>query len=77
MPLVVVIKICEGEYRVPGPEHTEAQAYYTDDREDAVGTAKQVHGKDIEIHFDDLTPDDPMPCPDCGSTDNEYCGCGE
>jgi len=32
------------EYRVPGPAGTEAQAYYTDDREDAEDTAKAVYG---------------------------------
>lgn len=41
-----------GEYRVPGPAGTEAQAYYTDDRNDAVGTARSMwKGHDISITF--------------------------
>ena len=41
-----------GEYRVPGPAGTEAQAYYTDDRQDAVGTAKHMwKGYDIVLTF--------------------------
>ena len=39
-----------GEYRVPGPAGTEAQAYYTDDRQDAVGTAKHMW-KSYDIVF--------------------------
>lgn len=27
-----------GEYRAPGPKGTEAQAIYTDDKEDAIGS---------------------------------------
>ena len=38
-----------GEYRVPGPEGTEVQAYYTDDLGDAIGTAKYVFGDSIMI----------------------------
>ena len=41
-----------GEYRVPGPAGTEAQAYYTDDRNDAIGTAQHMwKGHDISITF--------------------------
>jgi hypothetical protein len=40
-----------GEYRIPGKRDTEASAYYTDDKEDAVETAKAIHGKDIIIKF--------------------------
>jgi hypothetical protein len=36
-----------GEYRVPGPNNTEEQAYYTDDKQDAVDTAKVIYGKDV------------------------------
>lgn len=39
------------EYRVPGPAGTEAQAYYTDDKRDAIGTAQHMYGKDIQIGF--------------------------
>jgi len=50
MPLIINIQNDENdEYRVPGPEKTEAQAYYTDDKEDAIATAKIIHGKKIEI----------------------------
>jgi len=40
----VTIKLdANGEYRVPSPDGTEAGAYYTDDREDAIGTAKMLY----------------------------------
>jgi hypothetical protein len=39
------------EYRVPGKKDMEASAYYTDDKEDAIATAKAEHGKDIIIKF--------------------------
>ena len=38
-----------GEYRVPGPAGTEAQAYYTDDRDDAEDTARAVYGPAVVI----------------------------
>lgn len=38
-PTIINIRSQDGEYRVPGPARTEAQAYYTDDRNDAIGTA--------------------------------------
>ena len=53
MKKVTILKnISTGEYRVPGPAGTEAQAYYTDDRQDAVGTAKHMwKGYDIIFTF--------------------------
>ena len=33
-----------GDYRVPSPEGREAEAYYTDDEEDARGTCLHVWG---------------------------------
>lgn len=39
------------EYRVPGPKRTEAQAYYTDSRADAVGTARIIFGFDAAVRF--------------------------
>lgn len=39
------------EYRVPGKKGTEASAYYTDDKEDAILTAQAEHGKNIVIKF--------------------------
>jgi len=41
----------DGEYRVPGPKGNEAQAYYTDDKQDAIDTAKKVWGNDVNIKF--------------------------
>ena len=38
-----------GEYRVPGPKGTEAQAYYTDDREDALSTAQAIFGQGVRV----------------------------
>lgn len=40
-----------GEYRVPGKKGTEADSYYTDDKEDAIETAKAIHGKTAIIKF--------------------------
>ena len=37
------------EYRVPGKKGTEASAYYTDDKEDAIRTARAEHGRNISI----------------------------
>ena len=41
------------EYRVPAPDGTEAGAYYTDDKEDAVGTARHMYKSfgTVEIKF--------------------------
>jgi len=36
----VVIKFDGEEYRVPGPKGSEAEAYYTSDKQDAIGTAR-------------------------------------
>jgi len=44
-----ITKDCDKEYRVPGPAGTEAQAYYTDDREDAQDTARYTFGADVGI----------------------------
>jgi len=41
----------DGEYRVPGKKGTEASSYYTDDKEDAIRTAKAEHGNKITIKF--------------------------
>jgi hypothetical protein len=44
----------DGEYRVPGPARTEAQAYYTTDRDDAMDTALDMwKGHDITIVLPD------------------------
>lgn len=40
---VVIKKDANGEYRAPGPNGTEAQAYYTDDKQDAVATCIADH----------------------------------
>jgi hypothetical protein len=39
------------EYKVPGVNQTEASAYYTNDKQDAVDTAIAIHGKGIDITF--------------------------
>ena len=51
-----------GEHRVPGPEKTEAQAYYTDDRDDAIWTARSIFGRDVEIKFRRFEYADPSFC---------------
>ncbi|PPD07345.1 MAG: hypothetical protein CTY28_09565 [Hyphomicrobium sp.] len=47
----VNIDVVDGEFRVPGPDATEAQAYYTTDRTDAENTARIIHGRDALIRF--------------------------
>jgi len=55
----ITIRFDGEEYRVPGPEGTEAQAAYTDDRADAIGTAKAVFGADVGIRFKRVACADP------------------
>jgi hypothetical protein len=47
----VTIEKADGEYRVPAEDGYEDGAYYTDDKEDAVSTAKKVFGDDATIKF--------------------------
>lgn len=52
LKVVILKNSSTQEYRVPGPKGTEAQAYYTDDKDDAIGTAKDMYGtEDITITF--------------------------
>jgi hypothetical protein len=53
LPHVVTIqKDQNGEFRVPGPAgKEEAGACYTDDKQDAVGTAKAMYGADVVCKF--------------------------
>lgn len=54
----VTIAFDGDEYRVPGPDGREATAYYTNDKEDAIGTARHMYApqiirvkiKRVEIH---------------------------
>lgn len=41
----ITIRFDGEEFRVPGPDRTEAQAYYTDDRQDAIDTARAIYGQ--------------------------------
>ena len=52
--ITITYSLAWAEYRVPGPAGTEAQACYTDDREDAVDTAKAIYGFDVVITWQDL-----------------------
>jgi hypothetical protein len=46
----------DGEWRVPAKDGKEDGAYYTNDRKDAVATARQMHpGKTIRIAVKDIT----------------------
>jgi hypothetical protein len=47
----VTIEKSQGEYRVPAKDGYEDGAAYTDDKDDAIATAKRVFGKDVEIKF--------------------------
>ena len=49
MNTIIIKKDSNNEYRVPGPKETEAQAYYTEDKEDAINTAKFVFGNDVKL----------------------------
>jgi hypothetical protein len=49
--ITIVKNIGLNEYRVPGKKGTEASAYYTDDKDDAIATAKAEHGRNIVIKF--------------------------
>lgn len=49
---ITIQKDRDGEFRVPGPAgKEEAAAHYTDDKEDAVGTAKAMYGADVVCKF--------------------------
>lgn len=48
---ILQIDVVDGEFRVPGPDGREASAYYTDDRTDAVNTARHMHGAHIIPRF--------------------------
>ena len=43
MTTIIIRFDADGEHRVPGPDGTEAQAYYTNDRKDALDTAQLLH----------------------------------
>lgn len=49
--VVILLDRWNEEYRVPGPSGSEAQAYYTNDREDALGTARVVWGSTVSIRI--------------------------
>ena len=53
MRTVTILRDQDNEYRVPSPDGNEEGAYYTDDMEDAIGTAKNFMYKDenIKIRF--------------------------
>lgn len=48
-PRVVWIKTDGYEYRVPSPDGRDEAAYFTTDKEDAIVTAKEMHGSEIGI----------------------------
>ena len=52
--VIIVYSLAWAEYQVPGPDNTEDQIYFTDDKEDAIDTAKAIFGTDIEIEFQDV-----------------------
>lgn len=39
------------EFRVPGISKREEEAYYTDSRDDAIGTARIIHGEKADIRI--------------------------
>lgn len=48
---VVTIRRKDGEYRVPAPDRSEAGAYYTGDRRDALDTARRMWPKGQTFKF--------------------------
>lgn len=52
--IVITYSLAWAEYRVPGPNGTEAQACYTEDKEDAEDTARAIYGSDVVISFQDV-----------------------
>ena len=53
-PVTIAVIDGDTEYRVPGPDGTEAQAYYTDDPEDAKSTARTIYGSDVQFEWVDV-----------------------
>ena len=53
MATIVILKDSStGEFRVPGPNGSESQSYYTDDKQDAINTAKHMYkDKNVSINF--------------------------
>ena len=63
MKAKIVIKFDGEEYRVPQiDDNREATSYYTDDKEDAIGTAKLMHKHfdQLEIKIRRVAPFEPM-----------------
>lgn len=47
---VTITRDSNGEYRVPGTgKRIEQEAYYTDDKTDAIGTARLMHGHNVTV----------------------------
>jgi hypothetical protein len=49
MEIILIKKNEHGEFEVPAP--TSAEIYFTDDQDDATGTAKIIHGDNIHCLF--------------------------
>jgi len=47
--ITIQYNIDNNEYRVPGIVPTEAAAIYTDDKQDAIDTARLIYGDDVTI----------------------------
>ena len=63
MKYLFINKDLDGEYRIPAPDGGEAGAAYTSDKEDALDTARAMHGDAITIviHEEVETPDLDLP----------------
>jgi hypothetical protein len=48
-PTVTITHDIDGEYRVPSPDKRPEAAYFTSDKEDAEGTARQMYGQNVQI----------------------------
>jgi len=47
----IIIQFDGEQYKVMSPDGREEAAAYTDDKEDAIGTARANYGNDINIKF--------------------------
>ena len=49
--ITIAYDVSDKEYRVPAPNDREAGAYYTNDRDDALGTARIIYADRGPVKF--------------------------
>tara|TARA_R110000765_G_scaffold264278_1_gene363862 strand:- start:417 stop:623 length:207 start_codon:yes stop_codon:yes gene_type:complete len=58
----VVVRFDRDEFRVQGVNNDQASSYYTDDRQDAIDTARAMHGEYIRLDWQRVKFADPDFC---------------